>query len=68
MARLRRSRLYARDVTSKPAQVQGPRAETMAAFLEQMDARYGGVASWLADHGLSATDLAALRLKLRAGA
>jgi hypothetical protein len=40
----------------------------MAAFLEQMDARYGGVASWLTDHGLSDADLAALRVKLRAGA
>ena len=68
MARLRRSRLYSRDVTSKPAQLQQPRAETMAAFLEQMDARYGGVASWLTDHGLSAADLAALRVKLRAAA
>ena len=68
MARLRRSRLYARDVTSKPAQLQRPRAETMAAFLEQMDARYGGVASWLTDHDMSAADLAALRVKLRAGA
>jgi len=65
MARLRGSRLYARDVNSKPAQLQQPRAETMAAFLEQMDARYGGVASWLTDHGLSAADLAALRARLR---
>jgi hypothetical protein len=40
----------------------------MAAFLEQMDARYGGVASWLTGHGLSAHDLEALRIKLRAGA
>jgi protein-tyrosine phosphatase len=68
MARLRRSRLYSRDVNSKPADLQRPRAETMAAFLEQMDARYGGVASWLTDHGLSAADLDALRVKLRAGA
>jgi protein tyrosine/serine phosphatase len=68
MARLRRSRLYSRDVNSKPADPQPPRAETMAAFLEQMDARYGGVASWLTDHGLSATDLDALRVKLRGGA
>ena len=68
IARLRRSRLYARDVNRKPAQLQRPRAETMAAFLEQMDARYGGVASWLTDHDMSAADLAALRVKLRAGA
>jgi len=67
-ARLRRSRLYSRDVNSKPADLQRPRAETMAAFLKQMDARYGGVASWLTGHGLSADDLEALRVKLRAGA
>jgi len=68
MARLRRSRLYARDINSKPAPLQRPRAETMTAFLEQMDARFAGVPSWLTDHGLSAADLDALRVKLRAGA
>ena len=68
MARLRRSRLYASDIDSKPADLHRPRAETMTAFLEQMDARYGGAARWLADHGLSAADLHALRLKLRPAA
>jgi protein-tyrosine phosphatase len=68
MARLRRSRLYARDIDSKPADLHRPRQETMTAFLEQMDARYGGVAAWLADHGFSDGDLLALRVKLRAGA
>jgi protein tyrosine/serine phosphatase len=68
MARLRRSRLYARDINSRPAPLHRPRAETMTAFLEQMDARFGGVPSWLTDHGLSAADLDALRVKLRAGA
>src|SRR5947209_624461 len=52
VARLARSRLYVRDINSKPADLQRPRAETMTAFLEQMDARYGGVASWLTGHGL----------------
>ena len=68
MARLRRSRLYARDIDSRPAELHRPRPETMTAFLEQMDARYGGVASWLAGHGFSAADADALRVKLRAGA
>jgi protein-tyrosine phosphatase len=68
IARLRRSRVYARDVNSKPAGLHQPRPETMAAFLEQMDARYDGVAAWLADHGLSDADLHTLRVKLRAGA
>jgi protein tyrosine/serine phosphatase len=67
-SRLRRSRLYAPDVNSKPADLQWPRAETMTAFLEQMDARYGGVAAWLSTHGLSDEDLDALRVRLRAGA
>jgi protein-tyrosine phosphatase len=67
IARLRRSRLYARDI-SRPADVHQPRPETMAAFLLQMDARYGGVTAWLAAHGFSDADLRALRVKLRAGA
>jgi protein-tyrosine phosphatase len=66
--RLRRSRLYARDIDSKPADLHWARAETMTAFLEQMDARYGGVASWLTDHGFGAADLRLLRAKLRADA
>ena len=65
MARLRRSRVYARDINSKPADLHRPRPETMAAFLEQMDARYGGVAVWLTGHGFSDDDLRALRVKLR---
>jgi protein-tyrosine phosphatase len=68
IARLRRSRTYARDINSKPASLHQPRPETMTAFLEQMDARYGGVEAWLADHGLSDGDLRALRVKLRSGA
>ncbi len=68
IARLRRSRLYARDVDSKPADLQRPRPETMTAFLEQMDARFGGVVPWLTVHGFSAGDLRALRVKLRAAA
>jgi protein tyrosine/serine phosphatase len=68
MDRLRRSRLYARDINSKPADLHRPRPETMTAFLEQMAARYGGVVQWLSDHGFSAGDLHLLRVKLRAGA
>jgi protein tyrosine/serine phosphatase len=65
LARLRRSRTYADDVNSKPAASQRVRAETMAAFLEQMGSRYGGVARWLADHSFGAEDLRLLRAKLR---
>jgi hypothetical protein len=63
--RLRRSRTYANDVNSKPIAAHRPRAETMAAFLEQVDARYGGAAAWLTAHGFSVSDLRLLRAKLR---
>jgi protein-tyrosine phosphatase len=63
--RLRRSPTYASDLNSKPAESHRPRPETMAAFLEQMDSRYGGVARWLAAHGFGDDDLRLLRAKLR---
>jgi protein-tyrosine phosphatase len=62
--RLRRSPTYARDIDSLPVESHRPRAETMAAFLEQMDARYGGVGRWLTGHGLTAAELYLLRTKL----
>jgi protein-tyrosine phosphatase len=65
VARLRRSRTYASDMDSKPATAHRVRAETMAAFLEQMGARHGGVARWLTDHGFGAEDLQLLQAKLR---
>jgi protein-tyrosine phosphatase len=64
LARLRRSATYAGDTDTRPAQDQGPRPETMAAFLEQVDARYGGAVRWLAGHGFSDEDLRLLRAKL----
>jgi protein-tyrosine phosphatase len=65
LSRLRRSPTYARDIDSLPAEAHRARPETMAAFLEQMDSRYGGVARWLAEHGLSTEELDLLRAKLR---
>ena len=65
LARLRRSRTYARDIDSKPVTAHRVRPETMAAFLEQMGSRYGGVDRWLADHNFGAEDLQQLRAKLR---
>jgi len=64
VARLLASPTYARDIGSKPADSHRPRPETMAAFLEQMDARYGGVVQWLTDHDFSDSDLRLLRAKL----
>ena len=65
LSRLRRSPTYARDIDSLPAKAHQPRPETMAAFLQQMDTRYGGVTRWLADHGLGTEELKLLRAKLR---
>jgi protein-tyrosine phosphatase len=62
--RLRRSRTYSGDVSTEPAKSQAPRPETMAAFLEQLDSRYGGVTRWLAGHGFGADDLHPLCAKL----
>jgi hypothetical protein len=67
VARLLRSPTYAQDIASKPAGAHRPRAETMAAFLEQMATRYGGTQRWLTDHDVSDEDLRLLRVKLRAG-
>ena len=37
----------------------------MRAFLEQLDARYGGLPTWLAANGFTADEVAQLRDKLR---
>jgi protein-tyrosine phosphatase len=64
LARLRRSPTYAGDISGEPDELQRPRPQTMAAFLEQVDARYGGAARWLAGHGFGPDDLQLLRAKL----
>lgn len=65
MSRLRRSPTYARDIDSLPAEAHRARPETMAAFLEQMESRYGGVTGWLTEYGLSTEELDLLLCKLR---
>jgi len=62
--RLRRSATYADDINSKPQQEHAPRPGTMAAFLEQVGARYGGTGRWLAGHGFGEDGLGLLRAKL----
>jgi protein-tyrosine phosphatase len=64
--RLRASKTYAADIDSRPnaAADDAPRAQTMVAFLEQVDSRYGGVLRWLSGHGFGAGDVRALRVKL----
>jgi protein-tyrosine phosphatase len=64
--RLRASKTYAADINSRPSAVADdvPRAQTMAAFLGQLDLRYGGAAGWLAGQGFGPADVASLRAKL----
>ena len=63
--RLARSKMYAGGVTNVPVKAHAPRAETMKAFLEQLDARYGGLETWAAANGFTAGELGQLRAKLR---
>jgi protein tyrosine/serine phosphatase len=65
IARLTGSRTYAEDTGNRPLSAHTPRPETMKAFLEQLEVRYGGLPKWLADHGFDAGDLARLRASLR---
>jgi protein-tyrosine phosphatase len=63
--RLSRSKMYGGDVGRRPVSAHETRAETMRAFLQQLDARYGGVPKWLADNGFTADETAQLRDRLR---
>lgn len=65
IARLTGSKTYAEDTSSRPVAAHAPRPETMKAFLEQLDVRYGGLAKWLDDHGFDGEYLARLRASLR---
>jgi protein-tyrosine phosphatase len=62
--RLRSSPTYAQDTNSRPDDEHMPTEGTMAAFLDHMDSRYGGVLAWLNAHGFGPADVAALRAKL----
>jgi protein-tyrosine phosphatase len=63
--RLARSKMYAGGLGSKPVRAHAPRAETMKAFLEQLDSRYGGLDAWLTANGFGADETEQLRAKLR---
>jgi protein-tyrosine phosphatase len=62
--RLSDSPTYASGLAGRPMESHRARPETMAAFLQQVDARYGGVDRWLSANGLTDEDLALLRAKL----
>ncbi len=63
--RLARSKMYAGGVNGVPVRAHAPRPETMKAFLEQLELRYGGAGTWLAANGFTAEELSQLRAKLR---
>jgi protein-tyrosine phosphatase len=65
LARLRQSVTYSADVNRKSDDDHKPQAETMSAFLAELDRQFGGAAAWLTGHGLSEDDLTRLRNKLR---
>jgi protein-tyrosine phosphatase len=64
LRRLMGSRTYEEDLKKGTIDRHRPRAETMKAFLEQAQVRYGGVTQWLADHGFGEDDQQRLRAKL----
>lgn len=63
--RLSRRAIYADDIERRTPDEHRPDAGTMAAFLDELDARHGGAAGWLIAHGLGDDDLERLRAKLR---
>ena len=65
LERLRSTPTYSGDIDSVPEDRHRPRAETMEAFLEQVDRRYGGVEGVLGRHGFGDDELEALYRKLR---
>ena len=64
LRRLMSSETYEEDLKKGTIDRHRPRAETMKAFLEQVEMRYGGVIAWLAGHGFGDDDLQRLRAKL----
>jgi protein tyrosine/serine phosphatase len=64
LRRLMGSRTYEEDLKKGTIDRHRPRAETMKAFLEQVEVNFGGVTQWLAGHGFGDDDLRRLRAKL----
>ncbi|SDI81644.1 Protein tyrosine/serine phosphatase [Frankineae bacterium MT45] len=63
-ARLGASPTYVRDVADGEIDKHRPRAETMESLLLRLDQEMGGAAGWLATHGWSEVDQAALEAAL----
>ncbi|WP_338089880.1 tyrosine-protein phosphatase [Nonomuraea basaltis] len=65
LKRLRESDTYRGDLDSRPADDHMPRARYIEQFLGVLDDRFGGPMGWLAQHGWTAADTAALHARLR---
>ncbi|TVT27936.1 tyrosine-protein phosphatase [Amycolatopsis rhizosphaerae] len=65
LTRLRASPTYAEDLARRPDDEEHrPREATMAAFLAQVDQRYGGVLEYLSAHGFGPAEADTLRARL----
>jgi hypothetical protein len=56
--------VYAPDLVGRSLDSHAVRAETMEAFLAELDARFGGAAEWLRAHRWNDADHDALRAQL----
>lgn len=65
IGRLRRSRTYGASLSVRPVAAHVPHEDTMRAFLEQLDVRYGGLPRWLSGIGFADDEFSLLRAKLR---
>jgi protein-tyrosine phosphatase len=64
VARLAASPTYAADMRTQDPHHHAATPATLARVLELLDERHGGPIGWLAEHGFSADDAAALRARL----
>ncbi|MFB4285446.1 MULTISPECIES: tyrosine-protein phosphatase [unclassified Nonomuraea] len=65
LKRLRGSDTYRGDLDSRPADDHMPRARYIEQFLGVLEDRFGGPMGWLARHGWTDADTAAMRARLR---
>jgi protein tyrosine/serine phosphatase len=64
LERLRSKPAYAENMKHKTVAQQSPKADTMRMLLDALDARYGGVHSWLKEQGWTQSDTDRMRHKL----
>jgi protein-tyrosine phosphatase len=64
IGRLKKIEPYGRMLAGIDPSNYDPRAATIVAFLEQLDARHGGAEAWLLEHGVAAETIASFRRAL----